>query len=128
VPDWDFEVQGPQPGLNHSYKIVTVGARCPVCGRGPSRLAKEENVEVWQQAVAWTVKSRRPSGWLPARRTVIEVEWYTPRAKDGDSSLKALLDGIAVGLGCDDKGFLPVVVLNEIDKANPRTVVRVSNA
>lgn len=37
------------------------------------------------------------------------------------------MDGIAVGLGCDDKGFLPNVIKNEIDKVAPRTVVRITN-
>lgn len=123
--EWGFTVDGPQPVLNHSYRIVYVGARCPTCGRGPARLAKADGVESWQEAVAWQAKAARPSGWVPGRRTIIEVEWFAARAKDSDSSAKALLDGIAHGLGCDDKGFLVRVMRNEVDKAAPRTIVRV---
>ena len=65
---------------------------------------------------------------MPARRTVIEVEWYTARSHDSDAGLKALGDGLAVGLGCDDKGFLMRAMINEVDKAAPRTVVKITNA
>jgi hypothetical protein len=122
---WTFTVAGNPPTLNSSYKIVDIGRRCPLCGRGKSTLAKASDVAVWQEAVAWTVKSARPRGWLPGRRTIVEVEWYTAKAHDGSAGVKALEDGMAHGLGCDDKGFLTSVVLNEVDKANPRTVVRV---
>ena len=127
VDEWEFTVFGNPVSLNSTYKIVYHGARCPSCGRGNARLAKAGGVEEWQTAVAWTVKAARPSGWMPARRTVIEVEWYTNRWHDGDNGLKALSDGIAVGLGCDDKGFLVQVIVNEVDKANPRALVRVRN-
>lgn len=124
---WEFEVSGNPPTLNSSYKIVDIGPRCRLCGRGKSTLAKHSEIAVWQEAVAWTLKSSRPKGWMPARRTIIEIEWYTAKAHDADAGVKALLDGIAVGLGCDDKGFLPSVVVNEVDKLRPRTVVRIAN-
>jgi hypothetical protein len=127
MTEWTFTVSGNPPSLNATYRIVDIGKRCPCCGRGKSTLAKGDDVETWQTAVAWTVKSARPKGWEPARRTVIEVEWYTARWHDGDAGIKALSDGIAVGLGCDDKGFLVRVIANEVDKSNPRTVVRVGN-
>ena len=128
MTDWDFTIPGNPPSLNATYKIIYVGSRCPACGRGPARLGKADGVEEWQTEVAWRVKSARPSGWQPARRTIVEVEWYTSRWHDGDAGIKALQDGIAVGLGCDDKGFLIQVAANEVDKANPRTIVRVRNA
>ena len=96
-------------------------------GVGPS-LAKHAGVEAWQEAVAWSTKAARPSGWMPARRTVIEIRWFTTRAgRDADNPIKALLDGIKVGLGCDDKGFLPRVMENEKDARRPRTHVTVTN-
>ena len=127
MSDFTFAVPGNPPALNATYKIVHHPPFCPVCHRGAPRLGKHDSVETWQTAVAWIAKSARPSGWAPARRTVIEIEWYTQRPHDADAGIKALLDGIAVGLGCDDKGFLPRVFQNETDKAAPRTVVRVTN-
>jgi len=127
MTEWGFTVTGNPVTLNSTYKIVYHGARCSCCGRGAARLGKSGDVETWQTAVAWSAKAARPSGWMPARRTVVEVEWYTARWHDGDAGTKALMDGIAVGLGCDDRGFLPRIMVNEIDKAAPRTVVRVRN-
>lgn len=129
MTDWTFEVAGDPPSVNDTYRIVYVGTRCPACGRGPARLGKAAGVETWQEAVAWSAKSARPSGWLPARRTIIEIRWFTSRAgRDADNPIKALLDGIKVGLGCDDKGFLPRVEQNEKDARSPRTEVTIRNA
>ena len=128
MSDWEFEVAGDPPSLNDTYKIAYMGQRCPACGRGQPRLMKAAGVETWQEAVAWRTKEARPSGWMPARRTIIEIRWFTTRAgRDADNPIKALLDGIKVGLGCDDKGFLPRVLQNEKDARWPRTHVVVTN-
>lgn len=131
-----FVIPGPQPGVNDTYTVVYQGPRCPVCGRGQPRLGKKANVETWQVEVAWRAKIARPSGWKPGRRVVIEVEWYAPRmamkaaeaGHDSDAPAKALLDGIARGLGIDDACFLFRCMANEVDRKNPRTVVRISDA
>ena len=129
MSDFEVVIPGNPPGINDTYAIVHHPPFCPTCHRGAPRLGKKPHVETWQDSIAWLVKSARPSGWQPARRTVIEIEWYTERAgRDADGPMKALLDGIKVGLGCDDRGFLPRVLLNEKDKASPRTIVRVTNA
>lgn len=115
-----FTVPGPQPALNSAYKIVSI--------KGASRLAKHEKVEAWQVEVAYRTREARPSGWLPGRRVVIEIEWWFPRkGRDSDGPLKFLRDGIATGLGCDDQGFLTRDRLVEVDRANPRTVVQIAN-
>ena len=120
MPDFEFEVPGDPPSLNDTYQVVTVA--------GKGRLAKKGHVLVWQTHVAWAAKIARPSGWMPARRTVIEYEMFTIRAgRDADGPVKALLDGIKVGLGCDDNGFLPRAMSNEKDRDHPRVVVRVTN-
>lgn len=135
MSEWGFEIPGPQPGINDTYKIVYQGARCPTCGRGTPRLGKGDRVETWQVEIAWRAKAARPSGWRPARRVVVEVEWYAPRmamrvaeaGHDSDAPAKALLDGIAHGLGIDDSVFLFRCMANEVDRKNPRTVVRIRN-
>ena len=125
---WEVTIAGNQPSVNDTYTVVHHPPFCPSCRRGIPRLGKKPHVETWQDAIAWSVKSARPRGWMPARRTRIEIEWYTEQAgRDADGPLKALLDGIKVGLGCDDKGFLPSVILNEKDKLNPRTIIRLEN-
>lgn len=117
--DWSVTIPGNPPALNSTYKVVTIA--------GKGRLAKHANVAVWQESVAWLVRQARPKDWQPARRVVIEVQWWTLRKRDADAGLKALLDGIAVGLGIDDSCFLPSVILNEVDRDNPATIVTVRN-
>jgi Holliday junction resolvase RusA-like endonuclease len=127
MSEWSFTVEGRPPSLNHSYRIVMTGKRCIYCGRGPARLGKAPDVETWQTAVAWTAKSARPSGWVPGHRVRVSVEWFAPRRRDCDAGVKALLDALAVGLDMDDAPFLITVISNEVDKANPRTIIHVEN-
>ena len=125
---WSVTISGSPAAINRAYKVVQFGARCPACGRGKPGLAKNEGVESWQTEVAWRVKTARPKGWEPARRVVVEMDFYMGReGRDGDGPTKPLLDGIAQGLGVDDRIFLGRVMLNEVDRTNPRTIVRIEN-
>lgn len=129
MSDFEVEIPGSPGAINRAYKVVQFGPRCPACGRGKPGLAKNDGVEAWQTEVAWRVKSARPAGWKPARRVIIEMDFYMGReGRDGDGPTKPLLDGIAEGLGVDDRIFLGRVISNEVDRANPRTVVRIINA
>lgn len=126
---WTVEIPGSPGAVNRAYRPIVVGRRCPTCGYGKPGLAKNEGVETWQTEVAWRTKTVRPRGWLPARRVIIEIDfWMGREGRDGDGPLKPLLDGIAEGLGVNDSIFLARVMSNEVDRANPRTVVRISNA
>lgn len=125
---WTVIIPGSPGAINRAYKVVEFGARCPTCGRGKPGLAKNTGVEAWQTEVAWRVKTARPKGWMPGRRVVIEMDFYMAReGRDGDGPTKPLLDGIAEGLGVDDRIFLGRVMSNEVDRVNPRTVVRIEN-
>lgn len=53
--------------------------------------------------------------------------WMAREGRDGDGPTKPLLDGIAVGLGIDDRVFLGRVMSNEVDKAVPRTELVIRN-
>lgn len=122
-------IPGSPGAINRAYKPIVVGRRCPACGYGKPGLAKNEGVENWQTTVAWLVKAARPSGWKPGRRVIIEMSfWMGREGRDGDGPTKPLLDGIAVGLGVDDRIFLGRVMSNEVDHANPRTEVTIRNA
>lgn len=126
-----FEVVIPgSPGaVNRAYIVRVYGPRCAVCGRGKPGLAKAPGVENWQTEVAWRVKTARPKGWEPGRRVVIEMEfWMAREGRDADGPIKPLLDGIAEGLGVNDRIFLPRVIRNEVDHQNPRTRLEIRNA
>lgn len=113
-------IPGAPPTVNETYKIVTV--------RGKTRLAKTSAVSTWQDTVAFLVRAAKPTGWTAARRVRIVIEWWMPReGRDADGPVKALLDGIKVGLGVDDRYFLHTIRSIEVDRANPRTEVWIGN-
>jgi Holliday junction resolvase RusA-like endonuclease len=117
MPDFSVAIPGNPPALNSTYKVVTI--------KGRGRLAKHSAVSVWQDSVAWLTRAAKPADWQPSRRVRVEVSWYAARKRDADAGLKALLDGLAVGLGIDDACFLPTILLNEVDKTDPRTLVTI---
>lgn len=121
-------IPGSPAAINRAYKAIVVGRRCPVCGGGKPGLAKNEGVENWQTEVSWLVKAAKPRDWTPARRVVVEMRfWMGREGRDGDGPTKPLLDAIALGLGVDDRIFLGRVMSNEVDRANPRTELRIVN-
>src|SRR5690348_13184219 len=126
MADFTIEIPGSPAAINRAYKPIVAGPRCPTCGYGRPGLAKNDNVETWQTEVAWRAKAARPRGWQPTRRVIIELEfWMSRDGRDADGPLKPLLDGLAEGLGVNDRIFLPRVISSEVDHANPRTVVTV---
>ena len=125
---WSFTIPGSPGAINRAYKPIVVGPRCHVCGYGKPGLAKNDNVENWQTEVAWIAKTTRPRNWTPARRVIVELEfWMAREGRDGDGPIKPLLDGIAEGIGVDDRIFLARVMSNEVDHKNPRTIVSIVN-
>lgn len=118
MSDFEIVMAGPAPALNRTYKVNLTGGR---------HVYKDSKVTVWQDSVAWLIKAARPRGWVPAQRVLITIEWYSARKRDCDSGVKAALDAVAVGLGVDDSIFLLSVPVNEVDRANTRTVIRVEN-
>lgn len=117
---FEVVIPGRPPSLNQTYRVVTI--------KGHGRLAKTSVAATWQDEVAWRVRQARPSNWMPGRRIRIAIRWWMNRpGRDADNPQKLLLDGIAHGLGIDDQGFLPCVRSNEVDRANPRTIVLIEN-
>ena len=126
MSEFTVVVPGSPGAVNRAYKVVSFGPRCPACGRGKPGLGKNDGVEAWQTEVAYRVRAAKPRGWTPTRRVIIEFSFWMGRAgRDGDGPTKPALDAIATGLGVNDNIFLGRVMLNEVDKANPRMIVTV---
>lgn len=122
--EWSFVVPGSPPSVNSTYRIVSMRKD----GMTTRRLAKTPEAVAWQLGVALITKTARPSGWMPARRVRIDMTFWMNRAgRDADNPQKALLDGIAMGLGCNDSAFLGCVISNEVDKDHPRIEVTIRN-
>lgn len=69
---------------------------------------------------------------LPPERHHVTITFYPPNNKPRDidnclASLKSGLDGIADGLGINDKYFRPITIdFGVADKSNPRVVISIS--
>lgn len=122
--DWSFTIPGPPLSINATYKVVTMKTTTGMT----RRLAKTPEAVAWQLGVVYIVKTAKPSGWRPARRIRIEMTfWMNRKGRDADNPQKALLDSIATALGVNDNSFLPCVLSNEVDKADPRVEVTIRN-
>jgi len=93
-----------------------------------SRLGKADGVEAYQTGVTYITKTAKPTGWVPGRQIRLRYQFYLNREVDCDNALKAINDAIALGLGVNDKIFLPCVTSKVIDKkAAPCVVVELEN-
>ena len=84
--------------------------------------------KTWTDAVAWSVKTQRPS--KPYDKASVEILYYFPdgRRRDPDNySGKLLLDGLTkAGIIADDSfAHITLHVAGAVDKREPRTVVTV---
>jgi Holliday junction resolvase RusA-like endonuclease len=110
-------IPGLPPSVNHSYRIIRAKT-------GAMTLAKTANAESYQTGVAYIVKLAKPSGWTATRRIqIIYRFWFNTENRDASNAIKLLEDGIAAGLGVNDKTFVPCVELKEVDKLNPRVEI-----
>jgi Holliday junction resolvase RusA-like endonuclease len=117
---WAFRVTADVSGVNHGYHIVWV--------RGAPRIAKKAEVTAWQLEVAYRTKEARPSGWTPGRRVRVSYAvWFRRAGRDADGIVKFLVDGIAAGLGINDRIVLATAVSVETDKEDPRVEVTISD-
>lgn len=99
-------------------------------GRGrhwftPDRTRNYERAVRWS-ALAAIARTR----WQRQARYVVEVSAYFPdaRRRDADNVGKSVLDACNGVLWDDDSQVAALTVRREIDRANPRTEVRVQEA
>ena len=114
---WTVTIPGAPPSTNHMY--------VPIRGRWGGK-TKAPGVAEYQTAVRLLVQNARPSGWMPTDQLPIRFDFFLKRDADCDNLLKALIDGIAVGLEIDDRRVLPCVRSKTYGKGvEPRTVVEI---
>lgn len=111
-------VPGQPPSTNHIYVRV----------RGQwNKMAKAPGVESYQQDVALLARNARPSGFHASGQVRICFDWYLSRDADCDNLMKATLDGVALGLGMNDRLFLPCARSKTVGVKDPHTFIEVSD-
>lgn len=114
---WQVRIPGQPPSVNHMYE------------RGYRKIRKSPGAEAYQAAATLIVRTSRPSGWTYESGFVrLVYDLHLKRDIDCDNILKALNDAIAVGLGMNDRYFLPCVRSKEIGVQNPYVDITVEYA
>jgi len=119
---FQFRIPTQPPSVNASYKIVRQYGKG---GKPYMTLAKHEEVLQYQMVAANIAKHAMPKGWAPAGQVEIRYWFHLGREADTDNLLKALNDGIAHGLGLNDKVFLPCVQEKTTGNKEPYVEVEV---
>lgn len=117
-----FRIPTQPPSVNSSYKIVRQYGKG---GKPYMTLAKHEEVLQYQMVAASIAKHAKPDGWAPEGQVRPRYRFHLGKEADTDNLLKALNDGIAHGLGINDKVFLPCVVEKTIGNKEPYVEVEV---
>ena len=113
MPKFHFDIPGQPPSWNHSYRYA----------RG--RVSKAEGVENYQLVAAVQARRAKPKDFAPNGMLYVRYWLHLKRDQDATNVLKIVEDGIAVGLGVNDRMFLPAVLFKEHGVAEPSISVEV---
>lgn len=116
------DIPGQPPSRNHSYRIIRIKHRD---GTSHQQLGKVPGVEDYQLVVTALVR-QATRGIRLADQIRLRYWFYVKRDVDCDNAMKALNDAIAIGLGVDDKRFLPCAVEKHTKTKEPHVVVEIA--
>lgn len=117
-----FTVPGQPPSVNHSYKDVVIRKK----NGGTYRTrAKTPEAEAYQVVATLACRAAKPSRWEAGERVRVTLAYHLRRDADGDNLQKLLLDAVALGLGVNDRIFLPCVASKDTGNKEPYTEVTV---
>lgn len=113
---WEFDIPGQPPTVNHLYVRV----------RGQwNKMTKAPGVAAYQDTVVLLARQARPSGFTVEGQLKVSFAFYLKRDADCDNLLKAILDALALALGCNDRMMLPCTLHKSTGHPLPHTVVTV---
>lgn len=118
-------IPGDPPSTNHMYRVTR---KYLPDGGQRAFMAKTTAAHKFTDDVAIIVRSARPATFQPTGYIYVVLDFLMKRNKDTDNVQKALNDGIAAGLGIDDKWFLPIVRSKETGFKEPKTHVTLLDA
>jgi hypothetical protein len=114
---WAVTIPGQPISTNHAYRTgrMFVARRgVPVIGEdGRQRIihrpVKTAEAQQYHDDVMRLVMVARPSRWRPEGQIRVVIDLHLVNDMDADGCLKILLDGLADGMGVNDRTFLPTV-------------------
>lgn len=100
-----FTIPGQPPSWNQAYRIVRVPHRG---GGSHQQMAKTLEAGQYQMLiVSPAARKAKPADWSPEGQVRVIYRFRLKRWADADNLMKILGDGIAHGLGVNDRIFLP---------------------
>lgn len=112
-------IPGLPPSVNHAHITTARGRRI-----------LSDTARAYVEATGWEARAARlrddwgwKSQWL---RVSIKLYWPNNRRRDTHNCIKLIADGVAAGITRDDRWFLIHEERPEVDRANPRAVVTIS--
>ncbi len=116
-----FEVSGQPPSWNAAYRIVKI--------KGHGALAKTpECLEYQMYLAAPAARRAKPADfpWVKPQQLRVRYWFQLGHWVDSTNCLKILEDGIAHGLGIDDRYYLSCIEELSTGHRDPRSIVEVS--
>lgn len=113
MPKFNFTVPGQPPSWNHAYQYMR------------RRVSKAPGVENYQLVAATMARQAMPKPFEPQGMVYVRYWLHLKRDQDATNVLKIVEDGIAAGLGVNDRMFLPAVLFKEHGIADPYISVEV---
>lgn len=106
---------------NHMYNRIQRSVPSADGGtRKIAVMAKTPEANLYQAQLTMLVRAAKPSDFKPEGQIIVAFTMYLQGNMDADNVLKACNDAIAVGLGVNDKRFIPVVLAKHINAKDPR--------
>lgn len=117
-----FEVPGQPPSWNAAYRIVTFKKG------GRSGLAKTPVCEHYQWIASAIAKRSLPRDfpWVKPQQLRVRYWFRLDHWVDGTNLIKVLEDGVAHGLGIDDRYYLTCIEELSTGHKDPHAIVEVS--
>lgn len=115
-----FEVPGQPPSWNAAYRIVKM--------KGHMGLAKTSACEQYQWIASIIARRALPADfpWVKPQQLRVRYWFQLGHWVDGTNLIKILEDGVAHGLGIDDRYYLACVEELSTGHRDPRAIVEVS--
>lgn len=88
-------------------------------------MAKAPGVEAYQVGITLLVRTTKPSGPPPAGQIRVRYWLRLKHDIDADNTMKIINDALAVGLGVDDRVFLPCVHEKSTGHLRPEVAVEI---
>jgi Holliday junction resolvase RusA-like endonuclease len=123
-----IKLEGQPPSGNHRLSPAVRWSK-PKDGQGKPYIGwrRSEGVENYMLYVTLMAKRAMPTGWKPASKIRVSYLFNLDRDMDCDNAMKVISDALAIGLGTDDKRFLPCVMDKRSGIKDPSVMVYVEN-